>query len=64
MVINSFAFRLKMGMHAGKGSRLAYSKYYYLLEREDNKKIGDLQLKKMSQCNIKYFGKPGSQKLL
>lgn len=67
--MNSFYFLSEKGMRGGQGSKTVQSKCNCLLETEDNRKRGDLQLqkkkkeKKKACCKVKYSGKPpGSEK--
>ena len=46
MAINSFPFLLERGRCGGMGSKTVYSSCYCLLQAEDDKKRGDLQLQK------------------
>lgn len=44
--MNSFYFLSEKGMRGGQGSKTVQSKCNCLLETEDNRKRGDLQLQK------------------
>lgn len=52
MALNSFYFLSEKGMCGGQGSKTVQSKCNCLLETEDNRKRGDLQLQKKKKNGL------------